>query len=292
MTRQPGLALAMSPLVTVAVSAVGWLSYHGLQEVLLPRSLDRTEAHSRLVASDLQLYVRGARGDVASFRSAVALQGLLRAHLAGGIDPGRRYRTDLARAGRRTSVLRTSSCTAYAQFRMIGIEDGGREMVRVDRSGPGGEIRLVPDAELQRKGDRPYFTDTISLQPGEIYVSAVDLAQEMGVIETLSVPTLRIATQLPGSDGKPFGIIIINIDMRPVFDRVRASARQGGGIYVVNRREDYLVNRSRARIRLGTGPAGKPTFRTWHHRSEQRKASCILRSTRPPAARGASRPRF
>ena len=248
MTLTARLALAMSLLVTVAVSAVGWLSYHGLQEVLLPRSLDRTEAHSRLVASDLQSYVRGARGDVASFRSAVALQGLLRAHLAGGIDPldGVTEQTWRGRVAERLSS-ELEAKPAYAQFRMIGIEDGGREMVRVDRSGPGGEIRLVPDAELQRKGDRPYFTDTISLQPGEIYVSAVDLAQEMGVIETPHVPTLRIATQLPGSDGKPFGIIIINIDMRPVFDRVRASARQGGGIYVVNRRGDYLVNPDPAR---------------------------------------------
>jgi PAS domain S-box-containing protein len=69
----------------------------------------------------------------------------------------------------------------------------------------------------------------------------------MGVIETPHVPTLRIATQLPGPDGKPFGIIIINVDMRPAFDQVRSSVRQGGGIYVVNRRGDYLVHPDPAR---------------------------------------------
>jgi PAS domain S-box-containing protein len=248
MTLTARLALAMSLLVTVAVTAVGWLSYRNLQQVLLPRILDRTETHSRLVAFDLQSYVQAARGDIASFRSAAAVKGSIRAHLAGGIDPldGLSEQTWRERIARRL-FAELEAKPAYAQFRMIGIEDGGREIVRVDRSGPGGAIRLVPDAELQRKGDRPYFADTISLQPGEIYVSAVDLNQEMGVIQTPHVPTLRIATQLPGLDGKPFGIIIINIDMRPAFDRVRASARQGGGIYVVNRRGDYLVHPDPAR---------------------------------------------
>jgi hypothetical protein len=74
-------------LVAIAVSAVGWLSYRSLEQALVPRVLDRTETHSRLVAFDLESYFRGARGDVASFRSAAALNGLMRARLAGGVDP-------------------------------------------------------------------------------------------------------------------------------------------------------------------------------------------------------------
>ena len=143
---------------------------------------------------------------------------------------------------------------SYAQFRIIGIEDGGREILRIDHSGPNGAIRLVPDAELQRKGERPYFRDTISKGANEIYVSALDLNQENGVIETPHVPTLRIGTPLLGPDGKPFGIVIVNVDMRPALDRVRSSVRQGEAIYVVNGRGDYLVHpRSRARIRLAAG---------------------------------------
>ena len=35
-------------------------------------------------------------------------------------------------------------------------------------------------------------------------------------------------------DGKPFGIVIINVDMRPALFRVRSSMRPGETIYVVN----------------------------------------------------------
>src|SRR4051812_18841232 len=87
MTLTTKLAIAMIALVAVAVSAVGWLSYRSVEEAIAPRVLDRTETHSRLVAFDLQSYVRGARGDISSFRSAAALNGLIRARQAGGIDP-------------------------------------------------------------------------------------------------------------------------------------------------------------------------------------------------------------
>ena len=164
MTLTTRLAIAMSLLVAVAVSAVGWLSYRNLEQVLLPRVLDRIETHSRLVAFDLQSYVGGARGDIASFRSATALVGLIRAHLAGGIDPvdGLSEKTWRERIAERL-LTELEAKPRYAQFRIIGIEDGGREIVRADRSGPGGAVRLVPDTELQRKGDRPYFRDTIGL---------------------------------------------------------------------------------------------------------------------------------
>jgi PAS domain S-box-containing protein len=238
----------MIALVAVAISAVGWLNYRSLEQTILPRVLDRTETHSRLVAFDLQSHVRGARGDVASFRSAAALNGLIRARLAGGVDPvdGLSEKAWQERMAERL-LAELAAKPSYAQFRIIGIEDGGREILRIDHSGPNGAIRLVPDAELQRKGDRPYFSGTLNKRANEIYVSALDLNRENGVIETPHVPTLRIGTPLLGPDGKTFGILILNIDMRPALDRIRSSVRKGGGIYAVNRRGDYLLHPDPAR---------------------------------------------
>ena len=56
-------------------------------------------------------------------------------------------------------------------------------------------------------------------------------------------------------DGKPFGIVIINVDMRPALDRVRSSVRPGE--MLCGRRQGRLSgsSRSRARIRLATGQA-------------------------------------
>src|ERR1044071_3506465 len=87
MTLTTRLAIAMIALVAIAVSAVGWLSYHNLEQALLLRARDRIETHSRQIATDLEYYAASATGDVIGFRSAVALQGLVPARQAGGAHP-------------------------------------------------------------------------------------------------------------------------------------------------------------------------------------------------------------
>jgi PAS domain S-box-containing protein len=243
MTLATRLAIAMALLVAIAVSAVGWLSYRSLEQALLPRVLDRIETHSRLVAADLESYVAGARGDIAGFRSAAALQGLMRAHLAGGIDSIDNVSESTWRermAARLAAEL--DAKPAYAEFRIIGLEDGGREILKADRLGPSGAVRLTPEAELQRMGEKTYFADTIKLPEGELYVSALDLMGEEGAAAQAHMPTLRVATPVLAPDGKPFAIVIVNVDMRPALFRVRSSVRPGEAIYVVNSRGDYLVH--------------------------------------------------
>ena len=134
MTLTTRLAIAMILLVTIAVSAVGWLSYRSLEQALLPRVLDRIEAHSRFVAADLESYVAGARGDIAGFRAAAALNGLIRAHLAGGIDPadGVSEKTWRERIAARLAA-ELEAKPSYAELRIIGLDDGQRELVRADR---------------------------------------------------------------------------------------------------------------------------------------------------------------
>jgi PAS domain-containing protein len=248
MTLTTRLVIAMIMLVTIAVSAVGWLSYRSLEQALLPRVLDRIETHSRLLAADLEAYVAGARGDVAGYKSAAALNGLIRAHIAGGIDPvdGVSETTWRERIAARLAA-ELDAKPAYAEFRIIGLEDGGREIVRADRSGPGGAVRLVPEAELLRKGDRTYFTQTIELPPGETYVSPLNLVGDNGVVEAPYQPTLRVATPVFAPDGKRFGMVIVNIDMAPALNRVRSSTTRGEAIYVVNGRGEYLVHPDPAR---------------------------------------------
>jgi PAS domain S-box-containing protein len=77
------------------------------------------------------------------------------------------------------------------------------------------------------------------------------------------VPTLRVATPVFAPDGKPFGIFVINVDMRPAFERVRSSVRQGEQVYVVDGRGDYLVHPDPARefgSQLGTPTSWQGDF--------------------------------
>ncbi|WKA29050.1 PAS domain S-box protein [Bradyrhizobium roseum] len=248
MTLTTRLAVAMIGLVAIAVSAVGWLSYRNLEQALLQRARDRIETHSRQVATDLEYYAASATGDVVGFRSAVALQGLVRARTAGGTDPidgvsDKTWRDRIASRFAAELVAKPS----YSMFRIIGIDDDGRELVRVDRNGPNGTVRIVPEDGLQKRGDRDYFQETIRLGPTQIYVSPLNLGRFNGLIEEVHRPTIRVATPVFANDGKPFGIFMINVDMRRAFDRVRASVWPGEAIYVVNQSGDYLIHPDRSR---------------------------------------------
>ncbi|SHL22311.1 PAS domain S-box-containing protein [Bradyrhizobium lablabi] len=242
------LTVAMVALVLLATSAVGVLTYRNIATFVLPRALDRISTHAQLLATELAASVRGARADVIGFRSDNAVIDIMTARLRRGTDPAAET-TEMEwrrRLGQRFAA-ELASKPNYHEFRYIGVDDGGRELVRVDRSDPGGPPRIVPESDLQRKDDRAAFSETIRLADGEVYVSPVDFNQDHGVFETPHVPVLRVATPVHTPDGRPFGIVIINVDMRPAFARIRAGAVARGHSYVVNDQGDYLVHPDPAR---------------------------------------------
>lgn len=240
-------------LVAIAVSAVGWLSYHNLEQALLPRVLDRIETHSRFVAAELKSHVRSARADIATFQGMASVIGLAQARLNGGVDPDGQTTEALWRERLESRLAAQMELKPVYSLRFIGVADGHREIVRVDRSGPDGAIRIVPETELKRVGEAPYFRDTIKLAADEMYVSPIKLNEENGVIETPHVAILQIARPVLAPDGKPFGIVIINADMQPALDRIRSSVRKGETAYLVDGRGDYGSSRSGSRIRLAAG---------------------------------------
>lgn len=247
MTLATRLAAAMILLVTIVVSMVAWLSYRNLEQALLPRVLERLETHARLVATGLESYVAAAEKDIVSYNATPSLEGVIRAHSARGIDPldhvpEKTWRDQFASHLRGDLDVKP----AYARFRLIAIDNDAREIVRVDRSGPDGSVRIVADAELNQIGDRSYFKETIKLPPGKVYVSSINLERDSGIIEAPPVPTLHVATPLFAPDQTPLGILVLDIDMRPAFDAVRSASFRGGQTYVVNARGDYLVHPDRS----------------------------------------------
>ena len=240
------LTLAMVALVVLTAAAVGALTYRNIEAAVVPRALVRLELEARLLAQNLAAEVRGARAAVIGFRAAVALNGIMRASLAGGRDPVDETTLDewRQRMARRYAVELDAN-PLYTQFRVIAAD--GREIVRVDRSGPSGAVRVVPDAELQTKSDRDYFRRTIDLPEGAVYVPPVDLNEEHGKVEVPHVPMLRVGTPVYDAKGHAFGIVIINVDMRPAFDRIRLAARPPAQVFVVNDQGDYLVHPDRGR---------------------------------------------
>jgi PAS domain S-box-containing protein len=241
------MALAMVALVLLTATTLGLLTYRNLVALILPRALDRMETHARLTAMVLEASLREARVDAIGFQASIGVHNLMMAHLESA--PGAMNPAEIEWR-RRLGLRFTDELIGkpdYLKFRVIGADDGGRELVRVDRSGPGGTIRVVPDAELRRRGDQAYFKSTLALPANDVFVSNVELMRESGVIQTPQVPTFRTAAPITGPDGTPLGIVVINIDLRPAIGRVRDSVVGDAQVYVVNDAGDYLVHPDRNR---------------------------------------------
>jgi len=94
----------------------------------------------------------------------------------------------------------------YDQIRFL--DETGMEVVRVNYND--GKPIIIPESQLQSKAERYYFTDTIVLAPGEVYMSPFDLNIERGEIEKPLKPMIRFATPVFGSSGEKRGIVILN----------------------------------------------------------------------------------
>jgi len=112
----------------------------------------------------------------------------------------------------------------YAQLRYI--DNNGDERVRIDSSS--GYTLAVSSEQLQNKGDRYYFKQTMSTPKGGFFVSPFDLNIEYGQIAKPYQPMLRLAVPLDMEDGSRKGIFILNYDGRELLEKIKTSNVIGG----------------------------------------------------------------
>lgn len=143
-------------LLILAALAVGYLFDRGRTEALEKRDLDLLRLHAERGADELEHLVTQLRGDVLFLAGVPPIQGIRRAIEAGGLDvdgntPLEQWKTRLQRIFLSFAAARPE----YSQLRLIGSSDGGRELVRVDRSEDG--LSATPPDLFARKGERYYF---------------------------------------------------------------------------------------------------------------------------------------
>lgn len=201
--------LVFVPLATVSLLvAAGMYAYQAStdQAILDLDQRDHVKLQSEMIAADF----RSVSADLLILARGRALRSLLD-------EPGSRAREKLA--DEFLSFL--SHKAVYDQVRYIDAE--GREVVRVnDRNG---RPEIVPQNRLQRKADRYYFTETLRLSRGEVFVSPFDLNVEDGRIERPLKPTIRFATPVFDAAGRMRGIVVLNYLGARLIDKLRRHAR-------------------------------------------------------------------
>ncbi len=128
----------------------------------------------------------------------------------------------------------------YFQIRLISAIDYGQEIIRFDKIDQ--KIVRIPADQLQNKGNRFYFQETLKIGMGNFYFSPINLNEDFGIISTPFTPTLRAASALEDQEGNALGILIINVDMSRYFDQLRQIGGANFEIMIVDADDQYLFS--------------------------------------------------
>ncbi len=110
----------------------------------------------------------------------------------------------------------------YIQIRYI--DASGQERLRLnqeDRS-----LSFTPKGQLQNKAHRYYVQDSANLEINEVYISRWDLNMEHTRIQQPFLPVVRTAAPVFSGNGHRRGILIINLDARPIVGGLKSFARE------------------------------------------------------------------
>jgi hypothetical protein len=125
----------------------------------------------------------------------------------------------------------------YDQVRLL--DRRGMEIVRVNYNG--GHPAIVPTAQLQHKGKRYYFIDTMQLDKQAIFVSPFDLNIEKGQVEMPFKPMIRFGTPLFSSNGDKNGAIILNFLGAELINKLKRISNQSAGQIMLLNRDGYWL---------------------------------------------------
>ena len=118
----------------------------------------------------------------------------------------------------------------YDQVRYIEVD--GQELVRVNLIE--GLPSLVHSDHLQNKAGRYYFDDTIALEPGQIFVSPMDLNVEHGEVERPLKPMLRFGTAVADRAGVKRGVVLLNYLAENLLDHLSSIPGSAGSLSLLN----------------------------------------------------------
>ncbi|MCB1099258.1 MAG: response regulator [Verrucomicrobiae bacterium] len=228
------LAAAWAISLGAAVGLSSWFMHRDADQRLRDSLRQEIGQDASEIRVKLEAWVEGFEGDARSCAESPLVFEFLNKR---NTDEEGRWRQLLE--GEFRSML--TGKAAYVQMRLLSTNPGeeGQELVRIDRteSGP----QATPRERLQSKADRSYFQDALALVPGEIYLSEINLNRDFGRITEPHIPTMRAAVKIGGA-AEGAAILVINADMRPVFEEVRQLASPAANVRLFDSAANYLLH--------------------------------------------------
>lgn len=225
-------------LVLMTATAISALNYVRMVGITHNMSIERMAGSAR----EMTQHFRSAYDQMANDGYIVSrtppLQGIIRSRKNGDIDPMDGSTTKLWQERLQHIFMSVMEVRPhYFQMRYIGLADGGRELVRVNRNGT--QLEAVAKEDLQQKGNELYFQESPGLPPNKVHFSEITYNREKGMIDPNLIPTVRAI--IPIYDGDTlFGFMIINAYFNDMLQRAFRNLPPNTNALVVTKKGSYI----------------------------------------------------
>ena len=122
---------------------------------------------------------------------------------------------------------------------IIYIDLNGREKIRVNFSN--GNVEAIKKEYLQDQSGSYFFTNSITLDRGEIFISKLDLNIEHGEKEFTYKPLICLATPVFDESGNKKGIVILNCRAKKLLDDINYYADSELGMLMICDSDGYWL---------------------------------------------------
>jgi PAS domain S-box-containing protein len=248
------LAAAMLAHAFITVVLLAAVNYRVFEAANVSGAEERFRQYSKDLATDLEAATAGLPGQLLKLRAAPAVGRIMQASRdsAVGVD-GHTLAEDRAELAKQCKEL--LAAPGLRQCRLLGVADGGRDIVRVDHLASEDGVRVVPDGELAQSPPRPsdqgLMRHTFRLADGDVFVSAVETDRQQATGLPRS-PLLSVATPVRTPDHAAFAAVIITFDLSSTFAKIRAAVKPPRSpllfqlpprsMFVIDENGDYLVH--------------------------------------------------
>lgn len=234
--------ITVAALATVAVGGLLLIlaEESRLHKVYLNEQRNQMEQSLQAEKQRLTMAVDKLRRDTLFLSNTPPVSGIVRARNNGGIDP-REGNTRAVWEKRLQEIFSAFASTNpdYYRIRYIGVADDGRELVRVDMRD--GVARIIPQTELESVSSADYFKATTLMSAGQAYLSEFDLHHESAAAAQPVRPSLRAAVPVFATDGRLFGMVVINMDVGQLLSLASRGLPDSARAYITNVNGSYLL---------------------------------------------------
>lgn len=232
------LICTMSLFSLVIISTV---FYYFVYQISTEQAKERIANETSLISVRFEEIFRITQNNVLMLINTPPIQGIIRSKKNNGIDTvGKSTTTQWRERLENIFVAVMQNNESYMQIRYIGVQDNGKEIVRVNKNlEKSNSFDVVPLANLQSKYKEPYFKDALNLKKGDIYLSKITFNREFGKISQDNTVMSRVLT--PVYDGDIlFGFIVININYPQLLQSIANQIAPDKNLMVVNSDGSYF----------------------------------------------------